>query len=139
LRCPSPTLPCLLKIIFIENQFKRGLKKEKKNCPFFTMTMHYTFNLLGKFFFKKDSTIERGKIWIPFIKLGIRPISTLGSRRDQLVEFMGASILLLASHNFFVHSIWISKLPKNIPQYSSSSIKGSREKIHSEDISCGHD
>jgi hypothetical protein len=37
-----------LKIIFIENQFKRGLKKEKKNCPFFTMTMHYTFNLLGK-------------------------------------------------------------------------------------------
>jgi hypothetical protein len=34
---------------------------------------------------KNESTIERGKIWIPFIKLGIRPTSTLGLRRDQLV------------------------------------------------------
>jgi hypothetical protein len=34
-------------IIFIENKFKRGSRK-KKSCPFFTMTMHYTFNLLGK-------------------------------------------------------------------------------------------
>ncbi len=34
---------------------------------------------------KNDPTIERGQIWIPFIKLGVRPTSTPGPRRDQLV------------------------------------------------------
>jgi hypothetical protein len=34
---------------------------------------------------KIDPTIKRGKIWIPFIQLGIRPTFTLGPRRDQLV------------------------------------------------------
>jgi hypothetical protein len=35
---------------------------------------------------KNDPTIETGKIWIPFIKLGIKPTSTLGPKRDQLVN-----------------------------------------------------
>jgi len=40
------------------------------------MTMHCTSNLLGRKKKKNDPTIERGKIQIPFIKLGVRPIST---------------------------------------------------------------
>jgi hypothetical protein len=75
-------------IIFIEHQCKRVLKQKiNKNCSFLTMTMHCTSNLLGR---KKKNlnelTIERGKIWIPFIKLGVRPTSTQGPRRGQLIS-----------------------------------------------------
>jgi hypothetical protein len=38
-------------IIFIEHQFKRVFKQKKKDCSFFTMTMHCTSNLLGRIFF----------------------------------------------------------------------------------------
>jgi len=50
------------------------------------MTMHCTSNLLGTKKKKNDPTTERGKISIPFIKLGVRPTSTPGPRRDQLVS-----------------------------------------------------
>jgi hypothetical protein len=47
--------------------------------------MHCTSNLLGKKDLKNDPTIKKGKIRIPFIQLGVRPTSTPGPRRDQLV------------------------------------------------------
>ncbi len=50
------------------------------------MTMNCTSNLLGRKKKKNDPPIERGKIWLPFIKLGIRLTSTPSPRRDQLVN-----------------------------------------------------
>jgi hypothetical protein len=57
---------------------------------------------------KNDSTIERGKIWIPFIKLNVRPTSTLGHRRDQLVNVIvlqtlgGHWLCSINSHTIFM-------------------------------------
>ncbi len=75
----SPTLHHLLYLLNI------NLKGLWKNKSFLTMTMHCTSNLFGRKKKKNDSTIERGEIWIPFIKLGVKPTSTPGPKRDQLV------------------------------------------------------
>ncbi len=50
------------------------------------MTIHCMSNLLGRKKKKSDPTIERGKIRIPFIKLGVRLTSTPSPKRDQLVN-----------------------------------------------------
>jgi hypothetical protein len=52
------------------------------------MTMHAHPIYLIEKRKKMNPTIKRGKILIPFIKLGIRPTSTLGPKRDQLVDKM---------------------------------------------------
>jgi len=74
-------------MIFIEHQFKRVFKQNFA-CSFLAMTVHYTSNLLDKKKKKKNPTIERGKILIPFIKLSVRPTSTPSPKRDQLVDKM---------------------------------------------------
>jgi hypothetical protein len=96
LKCPSPILHCLLYLLNINlkgfwNNFFLG--------SFLAMTMHCTSNLLHGKKKKNGPTIERGKIWIPFIKLGVRPTSTLGPKRDQLVSFvcLGPTMLLRAT------------------------------------------
>jgi hypothetical protein len=50
---------------------------------------------------KNDPTIERGKIWIPIIKLGIRPTSTPGPRKDQLIFICLLGLVLVLKHNLF--------------------------------------
>jgi hypothetical protein len=50
------------------------------------MTMHCPSNLLGKKKLKLAPQLKEEKIWIPFIQLGIKPTSTPGPRRDQLVD-----------------------------------------------------
>jgi len=82
LKCLSPTLHCLLYLLNIN--LKRFWNKNLF-CSFLTMTP-CTSNLFHRKKKKNDSTIEMGKIWIPFIKLNVRPTSTLGHRRDQLVN-----------------------------------------------------
>jgi len=72
-------------IIFIKHQFKRFLKQNFCFVPFLLWPcITHPIYLVEK---RKtnDPTIERGKIWMPFIKLGIRPTSTASPRRDQLV------------------------------------------------------
>jgi hypothetical protein len=84
LRCPSPTLQCLLYLLNI------NLKRFWNNilfCSFLTMTMRCTSNVLGRKKRKNDPTIERGKTWIPFIKSVVRPTSTPSPKRDQLVDY----------------------------------------------------
>jgi len=58
--------------MFIERQFKSVLKQNCV-CSFLVLTMHYTSNLLVKKKKKMNQTIEKRKILIPFIILGVRP------------------------------------------------------------------
>ncbi len=51
-----------------------------------THLMHCTSNLLVRKKIKMNPTIESEKILLPFIKLGTRPTSILGPKRDQLVK-----------------------------------------------------
>jgi hypothetical protein len=73
--------------IFIKHQFKKVLKQNFV-YSFLATIVHCTSNLLGRKKKKKNPTIERGQILIPFIKLGVRPTSTLSPKRDQLVDKM---------------------------------------------------
>jgi hypothetical protein len=63
-------------IIFIEHQFKRVLKQ---NFVLFLLDYDHALHI-------QQLTIERRKIWIPFIKLGVRPTSTPSPKRGQLVS-----------------------------------------------------
>ncbi len=73
--------------IFIEHQFRRVFKQNFV-CSFLAITMHCTSNLLGRRRKKWTQQLKGEKIPIHFIKLGIRPTSTLGPKRDQLVDKM---------------------------------------------------
>jgi hypothetical protein len=72
-------------IIFIEHQFKRFLKL------FFFFVLSWLWPCIAHPIYlvekrkKNDPTIKRGKIWIHFIQLAVRPTSILSPRRDQLV------------------------------------------------------
>jgi hypothetical protein len=71
-------------IIFIEHQLKRVLKQIFFPSRLWPCIAHPIYLVKKKK--KKDPTIEKGKIWIPFVKLGVRLTSTPGPKRDQLVS-----------------------------------------------------
>ncbi len=73
-------------IIFIEHQFKKVLKQHFVLFLFFyydhALHIQFTYNFKKK----NDPTIEKGKIWIPLIKLNVRPTSTPVPKREQLIS-----------------------------------------------------